>query len=155
MRSAAAPIFFRAQVYGICWCAMWAHRAAAASRRMEKLSSCADGPRWPLLYAQLPPFHCGCASTPQRSLFFSLPSSFDAEKGQGLLRCLLQLAVASKPRVVVRSRRAWRMPLTSPLVRAGVDACVASSDAVKGSHIQRSPLSMGAQSEPVERDLQK
>ena len=36
-----------------------------------------------------------------------------------------------------------------------VDACVASSDAVKGSHIQRSPLSMGAQSEPVERDLQK
>ena len=36
-----------------------------------------------------------------------------------------------------------------------VDVHVIVSDAVKGSHIQRSPLSMGAQSEPEESDLQK
>ena len=36
-----------------------------------------------------------------------------------------------------------------------VAECVAASDTVKGSHIQRSPLSMGAQSEPEESDLQK
>ena len=30
MRSAAAPIFFRAQVHGIGWSAVWLHIAAAA-----------------------------------------------------------------------------------------------------------------------------
>ena len=42
------------------------------------------------------------------------------------------------------------MFLTSPLVRAvySVDVHAIVSDAVKGSHVQRGPLSMGAQSEP-------
>ena len=142
MQSAAAPILFRAQVYGIRWCTMWAHRAAAASRRMEKLSSCADGPRWPLLYAQLPPFHCGCASTPQRPLFVSLPSSLRRQErtGPASMPAAASSGVNSGGRAESKGvAHVFDFP-TRPRC---VDVHVIVSDAVKGSHIQRSPLSMG------------
>ena len=43
MRLAAAPIFFRGQVHGIGWSAVWLHVPLLQSRRMVRLPSRADG----------------------------------------------------------------------------------------------------------------
>ena len=85
-------------------------------------------------------------------------SSADAERGQGLLKPahgLLQLngGVKASGACAESEGMARVYDFPSPLRCVAVHVIV--SDAVKGSHIQRSPLSMGAQSEPEESDLQK
>ena len=74
-----------------------------------------------------------------------------APENRRAARCLLQLKSGVKATGDGAEAEGVAHVFDFPTRPRCVDACVASSDAVKGSHVQRSPLSMGAQlSEPEE-----
>ena len=121
---------------------------------MVRLPLCASSLRLRLLYAQPPPLLCGRASASQRSLVASLPPPQTPEKRRRLL-VLLQLSSGVKATGGRAESEGVAHVFDFPTRARCVDVHAIVSDAVKGSHVQRGPLSMGAQSEPVERDLQK
>ena len=121
---------------------------------MVRLPSCASSLRLRLLYAQPSPLLCGRASASQRSLVASLPPPQTPEKRRRLL-VLLQLSSGVKATGGRAESEGVAHVFDFPTRARCVDVHAIVSDAVKGSHIQRSPLSMGAQSEPEESDLQK
>ena len=114
---------------------------------MVRLPSCASSLRLRLLYAQPPPLLCGRASASQRSLVASLPPPQTLEKRRRLL-VLLQLSSGVKATSGRAESEGVAHVFDFPSRPRCVDACVASSDAVKGSHLQRNPLSMGGLGEP-------
>ena len=114
---------------------------------MVRLPSCASSLRLRLLYAQPPPLLCGRASASQRSLVASLPPPQTLEKRRRLL-VLLQLSSGVKATGGRAESEGVAHVFDFPTRARCVDVHAIVSDAVKGSHVQRGPLSMGAQSEP-------
>ena len=114
---------------------------------MVRLQSSASSLRLRLLYAQPPPPLCGRASTSQRSLVASLPPPQMSEKRRRLL-VLLQLSCGVEATGGRAESEGVAHVFDFPTRPRCVDVHVIVSDAVKGSHVQRGPLSMGAQSEP-------
>ena len=114
---------------------------------MVRLPSCASSLRLRLLYAQPPPLLCGRASASQRSLVASLPPPQTPEKRRRLL-VLLQLSSGVKATGGRAESEGVAHVFDFPTRARCVDVHAIVSDAVKGSHVQRGPLSMGAQSEP-------
>ena len=115
-----------------------------------RLPSCASSLRLRLLYAQPPPLLCGRASASQRSLVASLPPPQTPEKRRRLL-VLLQLSSGVKATGGRAESEGVAHVFDFPTRARCVDVHAIVSDAVKGSHVQRGPLSMGAQSEPGQR----
>ena len=112
-----------------------------------RLPLCASSLRLRLLYAQPPPLLCGRASASQRSLVASLPPPQTPEKRRRLL-VLLQLSSGVKATGGRAESERVAHVFDFPTRARCVDVHAIVSDAVKGSHVQRGPLSMGAQSEP-------
>ena len=112
-----------------------------------RLQSSASSLRLRLLYAQPPPPLCGRASTSQRSLVASLPPPQMSEKRRRLL-VLLQLSCGVEATGGRAESEGVAHVFDFPTRARCVDVHVIVSDVVKGSHVQRGPLSMGAQSEP-------
>jgi hypothetical protein len=96
-----------------------------------------------LLYAQPPPLHHGRASTSQLSPVATLPPPQTRFAMTGPARCLLQLNSGGKATGARAESEGAAHVFDFPTRPRCVDVHVIVSDAVKGSHIQRSPLSMG------------
>ena len=97
------------QMSSSCCCSVEWHGEAAMTRRQPAraaaLRAAAISPLWP--------------SLDLTTLAWCHPASAaDVLRGPGLLTACCCSTVVSKPRVLVRNRRGWRMSLTSPLVRA-------------------------------------
>ena len=92
-----------------CCCSVESHGEAAMTRRQPTraaaLRVAATSPLWPSL--DLTTLACCHAA-----------SSADALRGKGLLMACCSSTVVSKPRVLVRSRRGWRVSMISPVLRA-------------------------------------
>ena len=106
-----------------------------------RLPSCASSLRLRLLYAQPPPLLCGRASASQRSLVASLPPPQTPEKRRRLL-VLLQLSSGVKATGGRAESEGVAHVFDFPTRARCVDVHAIVSDAVKGSHVQRGPLSM-------------
>ena len=91
--------------------------------------------------------HLPPASASQRSLVASLPPPQTLEKRRRLL-VLLQLSSGVKATGGRAESEGVAHVFDFPTRARCVDVHAIVSDAVKGSHVQRGPLSMGAQSEP-------
>ena len=102
----------------------------------------ADGPVR-LLYAQPPPLHRGRASTSQLSPVATLPPPQTPCEDRASAHGLLQLNSGGKATGARAESEGAAHVFDFPTRPRCVDVHVIVSDAVKGSHIQRSPLSMG------------
>ena len=96
-----------------------------------------------LLYAQPPPLHHGRASTSQLSPVATLPPPQTPCEDRASARGLLQLNSGGKATGARAESEGAAHVFDFPTRPRCVDVHVIVSDAVKGSHIQRSPLSMG------------
>ena len=100
-----------------------------------------------LLYAQPPPLHCGRALTSQLSPVATLPPPQTPSEDLPA-HGLLQLNGGVKASGACAESEGMARVYDFPSSLRCVAVRVAASDAVKASHIQRSPLSMGGLCEP-------